>query len=239
MEVDSLSSLSFVPFCLHEENDEIKYAYISNSTLTKKNKKIRDFFLECPKGKVFYAIIPAFVPIPTDTILITLENSKTDPKYTKNVRQETDPNILNLKDRVSFITWSRKIPYTVPLYFYKKDEKVFPSFKKQDFLEEIISPIYVVPEYINYNDKKIPGYKLGFFCYQDYRCIIDPESDKTLLDCVISCNQSPPENLFQYIQNNFMKSKNKNIPIWYFIILFISFFLILTIFIKQMLKSKV
>jgi hypothetical protein len=261
MEVNDLSSLSLFPLCLHTDNKTF-FSHISNPELIKKDDKN---FLNCPKGEnekveIFYAIIPAFVPIPVDTTVIAAKNSITLPKYTIEIKSERDPNVSVLANKVSFITWTKKIPYTVPLYLHRLKDKVYPSFdikhadigNDEDWTDELISPLYVIPEYVSVkNDneiKNIPGYKLGFSCYQKIRCILDPNSKDSLLDCSVKCNQIKPENIFEYILSflsqkistydrlmNTIKSLGK-IPDWIILFLFILFFVALIILIKKIIK---
>lgn len=219
MEVKDLSTLSLFPLCLHTDPDT-SYSYISNPTLTKAREK---FFLKCrshgPKERVqtFYAVIPAYVPVPPEMLVFAAENSDTNPKFTISVRPERDPNVVNLDDRVSFIAWSRIIPYTVPLYLYRQGEFVYPSFSEKPPPsfgpserppeQELVSPIWVVPEKVSINGKEIPGHELGFECYHDARCILSP-TGTTLLNCLNHCTEVvPPENIFHYINRVFLSKK--------------------------------
>lgn len=217
MEVKDLSTLSIFPLCLHTDIST-GYSYISNPVLTKTREK--KFFLKCsgdPKEKVqtFYAIIPAYFPIPPEMFVFAAENSDTNPKFTISVRQERDPNIVNLDDRVSFIAWSRIIPYTVPLFLYRQNGTVRPSFSQKlppgsdEKIpeQEMISPIWVIPEKVEVDGKEIPGHELGFECYHGGRCILSP-SGTSLLNCLNNCTEVvPPENIFHYINRVFFSKK--------------------------------
>ncbi len=222
MEVKDLATLSIFPLCLRAD-PKTSFAYISNPTLVRKDRGGGErFFLACPpatareKVQIFYAIIPAYVPIPPEMIVFTAENSLTVPKYTTEVRQERDPNVVVLADRVSFIAWPGAVPYTVPLYLHRLKDKVYPSFNpnhpdigpKKEWTQELISPIYVIPETVTADGRNFPGYELGFRCYHGSRCILDPHAEESLLDCLNGCAQVPPlENIFDYVRRAFLSKK--------------------------------
>ena len=254
MEVKDLATLSIFPLCLRTD-PKTSFAYISNPTLVRKDRGGGErFFLACPpatareKVQIFYAIIPAYVPIPPEMIVFTAENSLTVPKYTTEVRQERDPNVVVLADRVSFIAWPGAVPYTVPLYLHRLKDKVYPSFDpdhpdvppKEEWTQELISPIHVIPETVAVDGRNVPGHELGFSCYHDSRCILDPHAG-SLLDCLNGCAQVPPlENIFDYIHRAFLSKKVSSerpgatvkrflgkVPNWLIAVLLVVFFIAL------------
>jgi hypothetical protein len=271
MEVEDLSTLSLFPLCLHTD-PKTGYSYISNPFLTR-DKKTNKFYFKCysknnEKIEIFYAVIPAYVPLPPSMLVFVAENSKTDPKYTISVRQERDPNIVNLNDRVSFIAWSSIIPYTVPLFLHRLENIVYPSFNEKppgdlsrsilnlrssiapigQWTQELISPIWVIPEKVQVDGKEILGHELGFICYHGSRCILDPYG-VPLLDCINKCNQAvPPENIFHYINRVFLSPKVKSeshrnvkkiikkFPKWILIIILAIFFILIILLITETLQ---
>ena len=271
MEVKDLSSLSIFPLCLHTDLGT-NYSYISNPIMTKIKDKNNSsekqpknkFLLKCtsnPKEKIqiFYAVIPAYVPIPPGMLVFTAKNSTTIPKYTISVLQERDPNVINLDGNVSFIAWPSIIPYTVPLFLHRMGKIVYPSFDKNTpsnlkyeknnfdmnniWTDEIVSPIYVIPETVIVNGQKIPGHKLNFDCYHDSRCILSA-SGTSLLNCLNRCTEvALPENIFHYINRVFLSKKVKSekdntiiknikkIPNYIIVIIMTIFFMFLGVFI--------
>lgn len=251
MEVKDLSTLSIFPLCLRTD-PRTKYSYISNPALTR-DKKTNKFYLKClPEGdekiQIFYAIIPAYIPIPPGMLVFAAENSETVPKFTLSVEQERDPNVVNLENRVSFIAWPGAIPYTVPLFLHRLGGVVYPSFDEEPpeglagaarWAQELISPIWVIPEKVRLGGETVSGHELGFTCYNGSRCVLSPDGTY-LLNCVNRCNQAvPPENIFHYINRVYLSPKAKSepsqnlrkrvgkIPDWVLLVLLAAFFLLI------------
>lgn len=191
---------SFFPYCIID--GEIYFPSVKEN--------IKDSYY-CKNGETFYALVPNYTPIPTSMSVICAEkrNGKT-----VDIRFERDPNMVNLENSVSFITWSRKVPYTVPLYFYRygnNSEFVYASFEKKDEEKEETLPVVYVLRDIS---------SLKFSCYQDYRCIPSKEGEfNTILECIASCNRNPPKNIFtsentHSIEKNRFISISKKVPFW-------------------------
>jgi len=269
MEVEDLSTLSIFPLCLRTD-PHTSYSYISNPVLTR-DKKTNKFYLKCPpegneKIQTFYAVIPAYVPIPPGMLVFAAENSDTDPKFTISVKQERDPNVLNLYNRVSFIAWPGVIPYTVPLFLHKLGGTVYPSFDEEppgglairtaggpgppadQWTQELISPIWVIPETVSIDGRKFPGHELGFECYNGSRCLLSPDGTY-LLNCINRCNEAvPPENIFHYINRVYLTPKARSeryqsvrksigkTPNWILFILLAIFFVLILLLITGSLR---
>lgn len=199
-------TINFFPYCIID--GEIEYPKIDEK---------KHYY--CDKGETFYALVPNYTPIPTSMSVICVE--KKDGKSI-DVRFERDPNMVNLENCVAFITWSRKVPNTVPLYFYRYGDKleyVRASFKEENQPKDSsFSSVYVLRDA-----------DINFTCYQNYKCI--PTKEKgydRIIDCIANCNQNNPQNMFEYnikdsnyrkyeyIKNkNFFSSINKNLPFIY------------------------
>lgn len=192
----SRERLDLFPFCIRKINDTLK-------TISYPKANENGYFCD-PNDETFYAVIPNYTPIPTSMVLICAKISP-DGGISK-LSYERDPNFVTLKDCVAFITWARYVPYTSPLFLYKistKDgDRIIPSFdSKMDGGVQIeISPIYVLRQ------KIIDGRPIGFECSLNYKCIPTLRSDKKLIDCVVSCNQNPPMDIFSYA----LKEGNEN-----------------------------
>ena len=196
-------TINFFPYCIID--GEIEYPKVNE----------KEHFY-CDKGDTFYALVPNYTPIPTSMSVVCAE--KKDDK-TIDIRYERDPNIINLENCVSFITWTRNIPHTVPLYFYRYGDNL--EYVKASFNVENLPKDKDVPSVYVLRDINVK-----FTCYQNYRCI--PTKGKgydRIIDCIANCNQNSPQNMFQYVlkdsdyrkyeyirNKNFLSNINKKLP---------------------------
>jgi hypothetical protein len=92
----------------------------------------------------FYAINPMIVYIPSYLTLICATQIKEFPYGTESISYVYDPFKIN-GDCVSFIAWTQPAPYTTPLYIYKGNNTIIPSFELLDHMVEAKnSPVYVL-----------------------------------------------------------------------------------------------
>ena len=121
---------------------------------------------------------------------------------------------FNIKDDcIYFITYNLPVPNTVPLYFHKSGENVFPSFDShppsnhEGWTQTQISPVFVMTEKtvgnifgINNALQPVPRSDLKFKCIngrclpwtKDILDIYDSNPQEPLLnleDCVVHCNE--------------------------------------------------
>ena len=237
MEIDpkKLSDISLLPMCLHI-NKKKKIHKITNSHAIKDHKK---FYLKClPKEdyeiKTFYAIAPNFRPIPTSMYLFCIKNEDDFPYRNMSLKLIYDPFEISLSNCIAFVAYNLPTPYTIPLYLYKLGSILYPTFDHEppfpssNWKEQEFSPIYVLPEKIG----NIPGYNVGFSCYDNWRCNPDINSKNSILDCVISCNiaeKNEPVSIFHINYKKHWYKYEVIIKIFIFL-LFFSIFIVKKIY---------
>ena len=139
---------------------------------------------ECIEGTTpFYAIVPNFVPIPTDTVVVcaTMSGDKIS-----DISYKRDPSINSLENCIAFITWTKPVPNTVPLYFYNGEHYIYPTFTREK--RDRILKVYVMLSPYN------------FFCYQN-RCVPSKNSTMDIANCTVVCNQDKSMNVLWYINH--------------------------------------
>ena len=239
------TSFLIVPFCIYHLNDEktgINLGYIGNPVRTKHNHTFKCSLnpgLKHANWKFygnFYAVTPMLRPIPSGLKLLNVVNIQQYPYNTSKLDYIYDPYHLT-KHGVSFMTWTRPAPYTVPLYIYDTPNgSIFPSFDKNPFgknwKQSLVSPIFVLVDPKSpYGTNKIHKVKDDFsrdingniefkFINHYKRCIPNPEgtslpqcflaADKNILGKEINDHPAPPT-LLQTIQGLKDQNKPKNI----------------------------
>lgn len=141
---------------------------------------------KCKTGLIsFYAIVPNMVPIPTNMSVVCVEID--NENNIKNVKYVKDPNVNTLKDCISFITYTKPVPFTSPLYFYKREDKIYPTFEKED-INYLLRIFVMLKPY-------------DFICYQN-RCIPTDKNGMNIMDCTILCNKEPSRYIFYYLDTH-------------------------------------
>jgi len=208
----------------------------------------------------FFAINPMYRFIPYGTSLICVAQNEAWPYNTTDVSRVYD--MFHPSPTCSyFITWTLPVPYTTPLYIFKKGNNTMPSFDKKPpdpgWEEILISPLFVLLKEPRKTtilpEKKWFKMKDGFpqFRFKNYfgRCIPDP--DGTILeDCTVEHNEKNilPTSLLQYLkEEEQMKTKARDIvpkflkksrPIYVSIILVVFLAVLLGIIIFLFSKNK-
>jgi hypothetical protein len=107
---------------------------------------------------VFYALNPLIQPIPLGTHLIEIKNNLGYPYNTELINIVYDPFLVK-EGNEYFVTWTKIVPYTVPLYLFKGENGVYITFESKppykNMKELIYSPLYVLrdPQYIKPNSE--------------------------------------------------------------------------------------
>lgn len=208
--------------------DKIKLS--NDKTTYKCNKYLSD---KWKLAGTFYAIDPGFRPIPVGMKIFCAKQPMGYPYDTSDVYLMYDPFDIK-EDCIYFITYIMKVPNTVPLYFHKMGEHIFPSFDLTPPTEDPrwsqtdISPIYVMTSDTVgdlFTDTCINN-ELKFKCING-RCIPWPRDidniygdnpDAPLLpfdNCVVYCNEfvvsnnnRKPQNLLESIDNKIKNNKS-------------------------------
>lgn len=225
-----------LPFCIYHYIDHSTKTYlgyigapevVKNDDGTESYRCVTD--LKTFKGwymaATFYAVSPMFRPIPVGMKIFSAKRHREFPYDTNDVKLMHDP--YNLKnDDVYFTTYNQPVPNTVPLYFHKIGNSVFPSFDihppydNPDWGQTQISPVFVMTtDTVGDISKK----RVKFKCING-RCLpwtkqiedvydTDPHTDLLELDeCVMYCNKlvedGSQSNLLQRIAKD---SKSKPI----------------------------
>ena len=166
-----------VPYCIYKEPEgEGGDIYLPVKT--------KDSYICEPKEGLeyvgsFYAINPAFRPVPYGTMLMCQTNSGVDFVY----------DIFNIDEKcIRIMPWVSNVPNTVALYLGKKGEKIYVSFTpfSESYEQVPYSPVYVIPdgkgEYLFRN-------RYGM-CYPDKtgdmlsKCMLKNLSAPSILDLV-------------------------------------------------------
>ena len=175
MSIEQNNSTTIIPFCIfhwNNPNTDTYRGYIGDPVKTRQPDG-SDLY-ECKPSApaygnwtiygTFYAVNPMLRPIPTGLKLFSAIKADKFPYNSTQLDFLYDPYNVN-KDGVAFMTWSQKVPYTVPLYIYDNGSSIYPSFTKNPFgknwKESIISPIFVLVDpkmtYLNPKHPETPG----------------------------------------------------------------------------------
>lgn len=166
MSIEQNNSTTIIPFCIFHWNNSdtnIYYGYIGDPVKTRQENGV-DLY-QCQSSSqsygnwklygTFYAVDPMLRPIPTGLKLFSAIKANKFPYNSTKLDYLYDPYNIN-KDGVAFMTWSQKVPHTVPLYIYDTGDSIYPSFTQnplgKNWKESVISPIFVlVDPKINYD----------------------------------------------------------------------------------------
>jgi len=253
------------PFCIMHYDDPSTntfHGFINYPTRIKNENGIER--LEClpdPKkygGRwkiygTFYALSPMIRPIPSGLKLINSKQLIQYPYNTNHINYVFDPFDIQ-QDTVSFITWTKPVPSTVPLYLHiTPDGGSYPSFDKNppskgNWKQNKLKQLYVLVDpnthfttldsnlypLINWNKNK-DGSPMFRFKGSDNRCLPNKdgvtiqkcflETDEDLLHQNINFGPTP---LLNRLENT---NSSKNLFI--FIIPFICIALFILIFISR------
>lgn len=177
---------NIIPFCIYHYSNvsanEI-FGYVGLSSQEIKDDKIK---IECSMHKningigknlwfyntTFYAIEPSFRPIPAGMKIFCVERNASFPYDSKKLKIVYDPFTID-SNCTYFITYNKPVPNTVPLYFHRYGDHVFPSLiktpPKPDWTQEELSPVFVMaPETVG--DIYSKNNQLKFNCING-RCI--------------------------------------------------------------------
>jgi hypothetical protein len=197
-----MNKLHPIPFCIFHYNDTSTNTYRGfihnpykladqNGQKIFKCKSILKSYGSWKFYNTFYAFSPMLRPIPTGLKLINSNTLGSYPYSTKNIDYGYDPFDVQPKN-VSFLTWSRPVNNTVPLYLHISPEgRSYPSFDpnpphKNGWTKNIMSPLYVLVDPKEYNGpekykKTLPNYKrdkygipIFNFSSIDGRCLPTP-----------------------------------------------------------------
>ena len=206
-----------IPLCIFHYNDKTTNTYsgfIGNPSKIKTkdgHEILKCKYMDPIYGKwklysSFYALSPMIRPIPSGLKLMNANKLGYAPYNTKEVRYAYDPfNIQS--ESVSFLTWSKSVRDTVPLYLHITPEGgSYPSFdpdppQKEGWTENIMSPIYVLVDRDSYPgsdlnkkelskyDKDINGIPEFSFSPIDGRCLPHPHG-MSLAKCFLLTDEN-------------------------------------------------
>lgn len=159
IEADKKSNI-VIPLCIFHYDDEITNTYrgfIGNPSKIKTKDgyeilKCMDTDPSYGRWKLygsFYALSPMIRPIPRGLKLMNANKLNYAPYNTSKVKYAYDP-FDTQSESVSFLTWSKAVRDTVPLYLHITPEGgTYPSFDpnppgKKGWTKDIISPLYVL-----------------------------------------------------------------------------------------------
>lgn len=211
-----------VPFCLFQYLNTYENTfrgYVANPELVKDGDAL---YYKCAKNNIeldrwkfikrFYAISPMFRPIPPGMKIICLKSSDYAPFKTIEVTELYD--MFTFESFCTyFITYTKPVANTAPLFFYKLGENIFPSFDNRPpadgWTELSISPVFVIVK--KPGDTDFDPNNIRFQC-ADGRCIpsgIELVSDapkESLTKCVTRCShlldtETEPHNIMTTITN--------------------------------------
>jgi hypothetical protein len=193
----------FIPFCIFhyiDVSNNTYYGLIKNPTKIKTHdgneifKCLEDDYGIWKLYGLFYAMSPMIRPIPVGLKLMNAIKSEKFPYNTENIEYAYDPFDIQPKS-VSFITWSKPVPDTVPLYLHTTPSGgMYPSFEynppeKEGWAKNVISPLYVLVDTIKniqFNYKR-DSYNRPIFKFTSYdgRCLPDANGT-SLSNCFLS-----------------------------------------------------
>jgi len=156
-----------IPYCIYHYNDintNTYYGYIGEPSIVNQNGNILYKCLDNINGNgyddrwalygTFFVVSPMARPIPRGLKLINANKAGKYPYDTESIKYSYDA--FNVEpNSVSFLTWTKPVEGTVPLYLYiTPSGGSYPSFnkipKKEGWSENIMSPIYVLVDPKNY-----------------------------------------------------------------------------------------
>lgn len=186
----------------------------------------------------FYTLSPQYRPIPKDMILLCAEWNRGFPYNTIDIKHVIDPYDINQALTFNsscnfFYAYNRHIKGTTPLYLFKNDEGLFPTFEKDPPEKDVLNwwpadiPIIyvIVPENkLDYN-----GIKNIKFDQKNGTCFPSKNGKyNNINNCILSTNHKDLDNdnedLLIYIKQLSINNNSK------LIIFLIIFFFILVIF---------
>lgn len=223
---------NIIPFCYYEHVQ-------GNSIILNPSQKKDgndNIMYSCHPGeggwelkRTFFAVNPMLRPIPIGMKLYGIDIGGTPQRIT-NI--EIVYGLFNVyPETLYLIAYNRRVSNTIPLYFYKENLSIQPSFIFDDNKQQVdFSPIYVLDN-LDYS---------SFRCY-DGRCLPVNKNDGegpvySLDECVIGCNElipaewKSPNNVLDILS----KKENKNDLIPITITISVAFFFI---FLFRMIKS--
>ena len=207
-----------IPFCIFHYMDpdtNTYHGFIANPSKIKtqdgheilKCLSVHDNYGPWKLYGSFYALSPMIRPIPSGLKLMNANIMGKFPYNTKNVKYAYDPFDVQPKS-VSFLTWSKAVQDTVPLYLHiTPDGGSYPSFdskppQKEGWTEDIISPLYVLVDPNNFlsgvdanshafseydrDEHDRPDFK---FSPVDGRCLPDPNG-MSLAKCFLITDEN-------------------------------------------------
>lgn len=235
----SNSGDAILPFCIFHTMDPInknhKGIIVNPSATLHKDGKIT---YKCDEKRMssewtyigtFYAVTPMFRPIPVGMRMFAVEISDisdivsiTDVKMVYGL-YNFEPNF------VYFITYNQPVIHTIPLYFHKRGNNVFPSFDSSPpepgWSKVKLSPIFVMsPDFINtQNPDSTQFYCVNNRCLpwdEDQHLHYNRDKGKTpynLNECVVLCNlaadsfgESKPTNILESVERLSRKKRVSN-----------------------------
>jgi hypothetical protein len=235
--MDKNHSFTIIPLCIYHYIDyssNIYHGFIINPILDVKEKfKCSEYIGSKWKFyKTFYAFSPMFRPIPNGLKIINASKIGKFPYNTKTVEFSYDPFNID-KAAVSFITWSKPVIGTIPLYLWiTSNNSIFPTFeniqydKTKGWTETAISPIYVLIDptsskiKLDSNNIPIPIYKKDKYGIPEFKfksfngqCIPNPVGDSIekcflLTDEDINRVSTGTNSLLNWVQTNNEKYSN-------------------------------
>ncbi len=164
-----------IPFCIYynvSEASDIYWSRITSARVveTEKDGKIEVSFECSPElfpqrdrwvlGAVFYAISPIIKPIPRGMVLMRAHHKEAFPYDTTKMNVAWNPFTI-YNDANTFVTYSRPVQNTIPMYFWERYEHVFPTFSKNPpskggWEQSELSPIWVMWDwYYNFDTNKV------------------------------------------------------------------------------------
>lgn len=196
---------TIIPYCIYHYVDiqaGIHYGLIGNPSIVKLKNGLIKYSCSKVDSKssfwklkgIFYGVSPLTRPIPVGMKIICAMRNKGFPHNTVEVSIKYDPfNVEKHDTCIEFINYTQPVPNTVPLYFHKNGENVFPSFDKNpptndpSWYLEGVNPIFVMtPEIFGPDPDKIRfNCKIG-------RCLPtlkETDTSNTLLECILRCNE--------------------------------------------------
>jgi len=140
------------------------------------------------KAGVFYTLNKNFRPIPQNMSIFCLKYTEDPYKFT-DFSVNYDINFMD--DRYTyFVAYNQKVKGTIPLFFYKINDYIFPTLENKDDIwlkyKYVIPVVYVM---------KYP--KNSFECYEG-NIIQSLKADKTFYEVLLKCE---PQNFNNILQN--------------------------------------
>ena len=151
-----MTSNIIIPLCIYHNINQQTNTYLAYLSYPSAVNKNGQEVFECNRLRnegydnrwryygTFYAISPMIRPIPQSLKMIKCEHMGKYPYNTSTIKYVYD--LFNIdKNAISFITWTKAVQGTVPLYLYTTPDGCFPSFDKNlSWGQNIMSPIFVM-----------------------------------------------------------------------------------------------